>query len=250
MKALLVATTIASLALATTANAASFTFGNLVITQISPENPTTFNNNPLGPTTSIEDSTVCDSAYCGPIQFVTDGAVANGTTAGVSATPAGDSTNYLYGVNGVNILGFQGAEVIFNPPVDQAYPNSFNIDWGSIDALMTNPNGTPRYDNTLTVFTLNNIVSSVTGSQLAAAGVFGVNGFGDQFSPNDNQWFNISDTAGPIVFFTASSTTNAFEFDMGSSVPEPSTWAMMMLGFLGLGYAAFRRSAKAHALVT
>jgi hypothetical protein len=128
-----------------------------VITQISPENPTTFNNNPLGPTTSIEDSTVCDSAYCGPIQFVTDGAVANGTTAGVSATPAGDSTNYLYGVNGVNILGFQGAEVIFNPPVDQAYPNSFNIDWGSIDALMTNPNGTPRYDNTLTVFTLNNM---------------------------------------------------------------------------------------------
>ena len=87
-----------------------------MITQISPENPTTFNNNPLGPTTSIEDSTVCDSAYCGPIQFVTDGAVANGTTAGVSATPAGDSTNYLYGVNGVNILGFQGPEVIFNPP--------------------------------------------------------------------------------------------------------------------------------------
>jgi hypothetical protein len=108
MKALLVATTIASLALATTANAASFTFGNLVITQISPENPTTFNNNPIGPTTSIEASTVCDSAYCGPIQFVTDGAVANGTTGGVSATPAGDSTNYLYGVNGVNILGFQG----------------------------------------------------------------------------------------------------------------------------------------------
>jgi hypothetical protein len=134
--------------------------------------------------------------------------------------------------------------------VDQAYPNSFNIDWGSIDALMTNPNGTPRYDNTLTVFTLNNIVSSVTGSRLAAAGVFGVNGFGDQFSPNDNQWFNISDTAGPIVFFTASSTINAFEFDMGSPVPEPSTWAMMMLGFVGLGYAAFRRSAKAHALVT
>ena len=57
--------------------------------------------------------------------------------------------------------------------MDQAYPNSFNIDWGSIDALMTNPNGTPRYDNTLTVFTLNNIVSSVTGSQLAAVGVSG-----------------------------------------------------------------------------
>jgi hypothetical protein len=38
----------------------------------------------------------------------------------------------------------------------------------------------------------------------------------------------------------------AFEFDMagGAMVPEPSTWGMMMLGFTGLGYAAFRRSAK------
>ena len=35
---------------------------------------------------------------------------------------------------------------------------------------------------------------------------------------------------------------------MGSSVPEPSTWAMMMLGFGGLSYAAFRRGAKARAL--
>ena len=29
-----------------------------------------------------------------------------------------------------------------------------------------------------------------------------------------------------------------------STVPEPSTWAMMALGFIGLGYAAFRRNAK------
>jgi hypothetical protein len=27
-------------------------------------------------------------------------------------------------------------------------------------------------------------------------------------------------------------------------VPEPATWAMLLLGFTGLGYAAFRRSAK------
>ena len=32
-------------------------------------------------------------------------------------------------------------------------------------------------------------------------------------------------------------------------VPEPSTWAMMLLGFVGLGYAAFRRTGKArHAI--
>jgi hypothetical protein len=250
MKKLLFAACIVSLGLTTAANAASWTFGNLVITQISPENPTTFDNLPTGPTGFLENSTVCDSAYCGAIQLSSDGGVANGTT-GAAATPAGDTSNYFWGVNGLNPLGFHGAEVIFNPAIANAYPNSFNIDWGSIDALMTNPDGTPRYDNTLTVFTIPsvNTQDSVTGSQLAAAGVFGVNGFGSQTSPNDNQWFNVRDTAGPIVFFTASSTRNAFEFDMGSSVPEPSTWAMMILGFIGLGYTAFRRSTKARALV-
>jgi hypothetical protein len=33
-----------------------------------------------------------------------------------------------------------------------------------------------------------------------------------------------------------------------SSVPEPATWAMMVIGFMGLGYAAFRRGAKGRAL--
>ena len=150
MKALLFGTAIA-LALATTANAASFTFGNLIITQISPENPSTFNN--LAPGATGGNSTVCDSAYCGAIQLSSDGGVANGTS-NLAATPAGDTTNYAWGVNGVNSLGFNGAEVVFNPAIANAFPNSFNIDWGSIDALITNPDGTPRYDNTLTVHTL------------------------------------------------------------------------------------------------
>jgi hypothetical protein len=32
---------------------------------------------------------------------------------------------------------------------------------------------------------------------------------------------------------------------LGLTVPEPSTWVMMLLGFAGLGYAAFRRAAMA-----
>ena len=30
-----------------------------------------------------------------------------------------------------------------------------------------------------------------------------------------------------------------------TNVPEPSAWAMMLLGFAGLGYAAIRRNGKA-----
>jgi hypothetical protein len=32
-------------------------------------------------------------------------------------------------------------------------------------------------------------------------------------------------------------------------VPEPSTWAMIMLGFTGLGYAGYRKSRKAASIV-
>ena len=31
----------------------------------------------------------------------------------------------------------------------------------------------------------------------------------------------------------------------GAAVPEPSTWAMMLLGFAGLGFAGYRRARKA-----
>jgi hypothetical protein len=39
-------------------------------------------------------------------------------------------------------------------------------------------------------------------------------------------------------------------FDQGhelltiSAVPEPSTWAMMLLGFTGIGFMAYRRKSK------
>jgi PEP-CTERM motif len=33
----------------------------------------------------------------------------------------------------------------------------------------------------------------------------------------------------------------SFSDGIGSAVPEPSTWAMMILGFLGVGFLAYRR---------
>ncbi|MBT1512560.1 PEPxxWA-CTERM sorting domain-containing protein [Bradyrhizobium sp. SRL28] len=33
-------------------------------------------------------------------------------------------------------------------------------------------------------------------------------------------------------------------FDVTAAVPEPSTWAMMILGFAGVGFMAYRRKSK------
>jgi PEP-CTERM motif len=35
---------------------------------------------------------------------------------------------------------------------------------------------------------------------------------------------------------------------LGSPIPEPSTWAMMLIGFSGLSYAAFRRKGAVRAV--
>ena len=36
----------------------------------------------------------------------------------------------------------------------------------------------------------------------------------------------------------------AVSADPSNTVPEPSTWAMMLIGFAGLGFAGWRRAAK------
>jgi hypothetical protein len=52
---------------------------------------------------------------------------------------------------------------------------------------------------------------------------------------------------GPVATetFDASGTVTETIF---TSVPEPSTWAMMLIGFSGLGYAGYRASRKSAAV--
>ena len=50
--------------------------------------------------------------------------------------------------------------------------------------------------------------------------------------------FSLTQAGGPGNVVSASLTNSA------STVPEPATWVMMALGFIGLGYAAVRRSTK------
>ncbi len=45
-----------------------------------------------------------------------------------------------------------------------------------------------------------------------------------------------------IVITTLRSFRSDVSGDFSSTVPEPSTWAMMLLGFAGLGYVGFRKA--------
>jgi PEP-CTERM motif-containing protein len=57
---------------------------------------------------------------------------------------------------------------------------------------------------------------------------------GPGFAPGENP------NGGPPVPYT----TGTGSFDAVAAVPEPSTWAMMITGFLGLGFMAYRRRSR------
>jgi hypothetical protein len=151
--------------------------------------------------------------------FSGTGIVANnngGPAQGISAAPAFDSTNYM------SVLGGQAESITF-----ASLQKQFSLYWGSIDTY-----------NTIQFFDNGLPVGIFTGQTVNLA----VNPFGDQSAPASNQFVTFSN----LLFNSVeiSSGSNSFEFDNVSTVaavPETSTWAMLILGFVGVGFAAYRR---------
>ena len=146
--------------------------------------------------------------------FSGTGTIQNGSTDGQYATPAGDTTNYLA------IQG--GQEIIITFGTVQS---AFGFLLGSADAYNS------------FIFTLGGQTQgSFTGAQLLNPGN------GDQFDPLTNGYVNFAGAFDTVIL---GSGQNALELDNISSitspVPEASTWAMMIFGFLGVGFMAYRR---------
>jgi hypothetical protein len=81
-------------------------------------------------------------------------------------------------------------------------------------------------------------VLDVTFGSLAIAESFfrdDVIDLGSDFGPNIDLTFGYTLVADGSGGF-------GFDFAVGGAVPEHSTWAMMLIGFAGLGYAGYRRA--------
>jgi PEP-CTERM motif len=62
-------------------------------------------------------------------------------------------------------------------------------------------------------------------------------------------------TGGPLTEISLMSTSGIkeakhFEVSGVAAIPEPSTWAMMLLGFAGLGFAAYRKAHRARSALS
>jgi hypothetical protein len=153
-------------------------------------------------------------------------ATAKGTAPGVSAAPLGMGANTTTGTTYMSVEG-GGAET-----ATWATPQTgLAIYWGSIDADIP---GSASSGN------MNSVAVTIDGYTLTAADLvaLGALGRGDQTNPLDNQLVTITGL-GAFTQVTFSSTGDAFEFSLGSSAPESSTWVMMLVGFAGLGFAGF-----------
>jgi hypothetical protein len=142
---------------------------------------------------------------------------------GFYATPYGDETNYMA------VLGGGSESMTYS-----SLMNSFGLYWGSADTY-----------NSLTFYNGATLVATITGADVAPP--LTANGGQTDFASNGYVWITALPQFDRVV---AASSSNSFEFDnvvaggatqFSAAVPEPSTWAMLLVGFAGLGYAALRR---------
>lgn len=158
---------------------------------------------------------------------------ANGVTSSVNAmihAASSDSNGALPGAGDgsqfLSVLGNGTATVTFAELMSE-----ISFDWGSLDEY-----------NTLTI-------NGTDGSAIYVP----TPANGDTTSPATNGRFYAYTTGGTkIQSLTFASKVNSMEVDnisgIISAIPEPTTWAMMLVGFFGLG-SALRSSRKRQGVV-
>lgn len=154
---------------------------------------------------------------------VSGGLVTNTSVSGVSAQPFGSSGNFW------TVSPADGSPGNMDL---SSFGNISNISfiWGSVDAY-----------NLLEFLDVGgNVLASFTGSDIFNPAN------GSQTDPNLNPVVRFNLTDGSQTAFTTlrlSSTSNAFETDnfAVNAVPEPATWALMMIGFAAVGFGMRRR---------
>lgn len=120
-----------------------------------------------------------------------------------------------------------GGQVTFNGP-----GNALTIVWGS-------PNdNNPAATNTVSFYTGANGTGTLIGQVLASDLYSNFSNIDNTQDPGFLVSFMTPEKFGSVVFTTGSSD---FEF---AAVPEPSTWAMLGIGFAGLALSGYKRSRR------
>jgi hypothetical protein len=177
----------------------------------------------------------------------TDGSAGNalsgvyaGNVPAVVASPYGDSngTNLAAPTSLYLAAGGGGGSVTVNYATAQT---QLDLLWGTVDSSATRN-------------VVSNGTSLATGSEVLSLMATFMGGGATSGSLDQNYEAvvyieGINGTAGSTSVTFSDANSNSFEFALAqplnvAPVPESSTWAMMILGFLGVGFMAYRRKSK------
>jgi len=166
----------------------------------------------------------------------------NSTGNGYELTTNHDSTgappanSVPFGTSYLSVLGGGGVSIDFGALPTNGAVHSFEFDWGSIDSF-----------NTLVIHQMGGPdITIIPGSAS-----FPNDANGNQVAPGTNGLFMVTGNAGEtFTGVTMTSGQNSFEVDnlAVAGVPEPATWAMMILGLGGMGMALRSRRRTLSAL--
>lgn len=150
-------------------------------------------------------------------------------------TPGFDITQVSGTVNGVSVSTFSG---VWGPNGDQVSSGLYLDPFQNQNPAHVDGNGT----NVFTVqnppgsgganFEIDNIL--YTGGQNALSWQGGI-----ALLLSDNSTFYLSADCNPGN--SGAGCSDAYFGELTAAVPEPSTWTMIILGFCGLGFMAYRR---------
>ena len=163
-----------------------------------------------------------------------------------------------------SVSGYFGAQLFANGPVKVEYAylgnEAGNINTFFVLGNLTFSTASSQYEDAASAtqslagllnfaFGANQNTPSVTNGS-NSSGTNGVPAFFISFYGKDNKLGALSGTSGVIAFDDGGGTGADGDYDdlvvrfNVTAVPEPTTWAMMLLGFAGIGFLAYRRRSK------
>jgi len=113
------------------------------------------------------------------------------------------------------------------------------VDGGAITDLLTTPLPYPSPSDPLWGWSFSNTTDGVIFDGDGILFAFGANNIGNIYNTDGVNYFSADLPGGELRTIGDVGTLTI------SAVPEPSTWAMMILGFVGVGFVAYRRKARA-----